>query len=191
MRCYVMYDPNFIGLSYGVSHQLVGIRAAAYSPVWLGMPLILAPEVTWRIPHQGSSYFNLELTRRELARVGKMFLEPRAGYKRIVSSHRSTDQFYAGLGLSTWVGAVALGYARQYQPAGESNPPNANGIIVNVQGELWGQLKIKTSAICWFNQFQYAVEMREKLFQSDFCISVGYENMAAWSELTVGLQYGR
>jgi hypothetical protein len=190
MRCTPRFDQTLVGLDYGVSNNIFGVKASTFVPWQFGIPLMLNPEVTWRIPRNGSSYFSLDLIRRYGPKVGKMSLMTSSGYKRNVTNFEATGQIYVGLGLSTWTSSVSLGYARQRGPGMELNPANVNGVILQLYSEFWEQLDIKTSAIWWFNQLQYALAIREQLFQSRFAIGVGYERIGAWSEFDVSLVYG-
>jgi hypothetical protein len=192
-RCYPLRYDSKIGVGYGIQTNSFGIKIHKYRAWMLGIPLMLITEMDWRIRNQKNSYLNLDFIRDDIASLGKFSIASNVGYKRLSSGNMIVNnQLYAGLGLFKkhyGLYGLTLAYARQHQQLPENFSLNDDGIMMRYYHEFFDQFEVQVSAIYWFDQFQYAIQLNENIFESRFTIGVGYEKIGMWDEVGVSVMY--
>jgi hypothetical protein len=188
-RCYPLRYDSKLGINYGIHKNSVGVKLQ-HLHSWIGgIPFMLHTDMEARIGNQKNSYLNLALTRLDVASIGKFSVAANLGYKRLSYGNINVNnQFYTGLSLFKNYYGITLAYARQYQRLENFNQ-NDNGIMMRWYHEFFDHFEVEASGIYWFDQFQYAIQLNENLFQSGFVIGVGYEKIGIWNEVDVSIMY--
>ncbi|MFZ6011782.1 MAG: hypothetical protein ACOYXT_15675 [Bacteroidota bacterium] len=184
VRCYPMYQESKIGLSYAFRAHIPVIKIDDF-----GVSSLLSSNVEWRLPSRANSYFNSEFIKHDIFNIYAMRnVVATAGFKRVfVDRVHRTEQSYSGIGFFGWRYAVMAAYARQCWQGNEKTVTPNNGILLKLYAEYFDRLHINLSVTYWFNDLQYAVNVREEIHDKILFIGAGWEKTGTWNEFDVSI----
>ena len=179
-----------LGLSVDLLNKVFGGAAEFTIPYAFQKRLNIMGSAKWRFLPQ-DEYVSIDLRRYGIVKMDKALLGLRAGYKSIQKKEGGfqTRQLSIAPELGFDYFCLALGYARRenFEAVGTQQ---ANGLNLEFGAAVLG-FRIQAQTIYWFDDWQYAVHVRKRIFRTKFHLSLGHEAYYGFEAVDCSIVYSQ
>lgn len=179
-----------VGLTVDLKNKVFGGLAEFTFPYAFQKRLNMMGSAKWRFLPQ-DQYVAIDLRRYGIIKMEKSLLGLRAGYKYIrnKADEFQTRQFSIAPELGFDYFSVALGYARRENFNAEELQ-KANGLSLAFGAAVFG-FRVEGQSVYWFQDWQYAISVRKRIFRTKFHLSLGHEAYFGFEAIDCSIVYSK
>jgi hypothetical protein len=177
-----------IGLSSGFNYAHLGFSITNFTPYLFRINTMLESGIKWRANESHDRYTNVFLRRYSILNTKSTAVGIYGEFERANYSNQEVTNYNIAPDISYHGFTFSLGYTHQSIIVEETNLKN-NGWYFGLYKNLWGQLEVGFSSQLVNNTFQYEVEIVEEIPRTRFIVSVGYQKLYIFKELSTSVAY--